>query len=161
MRTIGPATPYTVQFRLFLESEYEIEPNETPLTANSIDLLGLGAGVIDIAGDVDFFSFSAVEDEFLIISVFAAPSPGSDGFASLSGYGSLMLPRVRILDPVGALIAEATSQPIAGVFAEGITDGLPTLATSITTTLTGEYFIEITDALGDFSIDHYYMVEVR
>lgn len=161
VRSTGPPTPYTLQFELFAESQYETEPNDTSMSATSINQLRVGAGTIDNPGDVDFFRFGAVEDDLVIVSIFASPSPGSDGFSSLSGYGSLMVPRIRVFDPNGVLVAESTATPPNGVFAEGITDGLPTLAAAVTTTESGQYRVEVTDALGGGSIDHYYLVEVR
>jgi hypothetical protein len=166
----GVATGYTLELTRFQASKQESEPNDTDLTASTLDSSKRASGVIATIGDVDFFEISGSEDRLTRVVVYADNSPtDSDGDEEHSGHGSSLAPLITIQDELGATIATSTSLPTNGIYTESVTDPLPTAQVAFIAPATGTYFVKVENAadvgpspsqLGGVST-LYYVIEVK
>jgi hypothetical protein len=161
----GVATNYAFQPVRFRSSRRESEPNDTRPTADTLDAAGRGSGVVDPAGDVDFFRFEADAGELVTVAVHATRQvpPGSDGFRFLSGHGSTLQPAITAFDPAGGVVAESSYTPPVALCttSESVTDGLPVAALTFVAPTAGTYTVEVRDELGGGSATATYVVERR
>ena len=159
-------TNYCLDLELVSPAQYESEPNNELMVAGSLDGFGRAAGIIqdpdpvggecpDIA-DVDNYQFVAQENEVVTISIFADQANrgwSSDGFRALSGHGSSLHPRLRILREVeveGETVVEelshSTFTPTSGdITTESVARGLATMAVTFVAPEAGTYFVEVSD----------------
>jgi hypothetical protein len=107
----GPVSFLVDPFPLLAEQE----PNNSPGTGQKIALPASVAGVIDRAGDVDYFRFDVQAGQELGIQVQAAP-------------GAKLAPFLKLTDGVGRLLAESDEGYLgytfkeAGTYALGVRD---------------------------------------
>ncbi len=169
-------TAYCLDLQLVAAAPYEVEPNDNGGNldvdrANGLDDRGRAAGVIDLASDVDFFSFQAQENELVTFAIFAARADlafHSDGHSSLSGHGSALQPVIAILDDTGAILAGTLFDPSPlsadSVSGESITNGLATQSVSFVAPASGTFFVAVGQDASDPgapSPEHYYAIERR
>jgi hypothetical protein len=159
---LAGATPYSIQLARFRNARRETEPNDTAATGDPFDANGRAAGVVDPAGDVDVYRFSAAANELVTLSVYAdqAAAPGSDGFRFLSGHGSTLHPSLTVLDPTSAPIALSTYTPaLLCTTTESVTDGLPVVTVTFVAPVAGTYALELRDEAGVGGPTATYVVE--
>lgn len=156
---------YTLELSRFRSSKYESEPNNTFETADTLDGQKRGSGVIDLVAlgsEADFFRFNASQNRLTTIAIYADNSPtGSDGFENYSGHGSDLAPVLEVFDGDGASIALSTSNPVSGIYTEGVVDGLPTAAVSFVAPASGTYFVSVVDDSGSTGDSYFYVIEVK
>lgn len=154
-------SPYGVRLWRYQAARYETEPNDDVMTANALDSGRRGAGVIDMAADVDVFSFSASMDRLYVLRVYASSSPtSSDGAFEYSGHGSDLDPLLTIRDAMGVALATSTSDPTS-VYSEDVTVPLPTAQVAFIAPSSGTFYVEVADAFGGFGASSYYVVELK
>lgn len=153
----GPSTPYA--FRVTqTRATYETEPNDLATEAIPLDADGHAAGVIDVDGDLDTFSFTATAGIPVVLEVLAGDGYSAGGFFSLDGFGSIMDPALVVRDADDNVVASWDSS--LGTLS-GVIDGLPTATLVFVPPATGTYFLEVSEADGDFGTDAYYTVQRR
>jgi len=145
---------------------FESESNGTIGNADSFDEAGRAAGVIGSDVDIDVFRLNAREGELVVVSILAKRmvrgAVGSDGFRTLSGNGSQLMPRLRALTDTGAEIARSVyTPPNACTSAESVADGLPTLSVAFVAPVAGTYFIEVAAEDGTGGPSHTYILQRR
>jgi hypothetical protein len=153
-------TDYALELTRFKSATYETEANDTIATADSLSTRV--AGVIDPVGDADVYSFSTSTNHLVEIVCYASISldPNGDGDLEYSGHGSACSPLLEVLDGTGAVVATFTSAP-ATVYAESVTDPLPTCQVVGVPDPGGIYYVRVTDALGGGGPGFYYVLEKR
>jgi hypothetical protein len=153
-------TNYAFRIELVKAASYETEVNNTTGTASGISGAGRAAGVIDVSGDVDVFSFTALSGELVTFAIYGATGANSNGFYDLSGNGSILTPLLEILDGSGTPVA---SVPWVGSFLspEVISNGLATAEVTYRAPSAGTYYVRVTatDGLGDAT--HTHMIEKK
>ncbi len=158
----GGATNYTIQLVLHLDADFEVESNDTPGLADPIPGFGRVAGVIDTSGDVDVFSFSAIEGEIVNFSVHAAMGAWAFttgiGYMSHNDYGSFMLPDLEIINSSGTVL-DAT--PIAGAnfTGESMTNGLATSGITFRAPTAGTFYVRVISDDGLGGPEYLYLLE--
>ena len=145
---------------------FETESNGTIGNADGFDGSGRAAGVIGSDVDVDVYRFSARENELVIVSCLAKRmvrgAVGSDGFRPVSGNGSQLQPRLRILTDTGAELARSVYTPLnACSSAESVFDGAPTLAVAFIAPAAGTYYVEVAAEDGTGGPNHTYLLQRR
>lgn len=154
---VGLTTPYAFRVRQ-TRATYESEPNDQMTDAIPLDTDGHAAGVIDTDGDLDVFSFTATEGIPVVLDVLAGDGYSAGGFFTLDGFGSIMDPALVVRDENDNVI---TSWDSAQGILSGVIDGLPTASLVFVPPATGTYFLEVSEADGDFGVDAYYTVQKR
>ncbi len=158
----GGSADYVFNLNLFRDARYESEPNNDSVEANGFDGDSRRAGVIDLAGDRDVFSFEVEADRLTTFAVYASSSAtGSDGAFQYSGHGSALAPLLTVRDGTGAVLATSSPTLANGTYTESNTDPLPTASVSFVSPDAETYFLEIEDANGGFGPTHYYVIEKR
>ena len=138
---------YALKLEAHKTAGFEAEPNGTVGTAGALDGGGRASGVIDVAGDLDLYSFTASTGDLVTFSVYAKAAKSSNGWSPFSGYGSTLEPHARILDAAGVGLAESDfSPPGDHSFAESVTNGLATLDVTFVAPADGTYYVEISDS---------------
>ncbi|HTF90194.1 MAG TPA: hypothetical protein VK843_17395 [Planctomycetota bacterium] len=155
----GSATPYTLRLERFLSSTWETEDNDAIARANPLDAGGRAAGVVIDNNDDDFFSFAGTAGVPITIQLYAAKSLHSDGFFEYSGYGSALLPRLRLLNSSGGTICESHSGKVVGT--EGVIAGLPTGAAAFVPAVTGTFYARVESVNNLGQADYHYVIEKR
>ncbi len=173
----GP-TDYCFDLELIASAQYETEGDEGNNdvdTADTLNFLGRAAGTIKdpepavvvandcvAVADVDVYQFTARENEVVTISAFAdqaSRGAWSDGFRGLSGHGSTLRPRLRIIRvievdenggppvEVEEELSHSTFTPTGNgtVTTESVTRGLATAAVTFVAPEAGVYFVEVSD----------------
>jgi len=154
----GVDSPYAVVLTRFATSTYETEPNDTDAEAGV--LATRVSGVIDSAPDVDMYSITLTKDRLARFTCYASSgATSSDGVGDLSGHGSDLAPLIELVDDTGTVVASSTSMPALGIYAECVTDPLPTCTLAAVIDTTGTYFVRVSAADGGFSATHYYVLE--
>jgi len=152
-------TDYRLELSRFKSAGYESEPNDAIGEADTLSTSA--AGVIDTAGDVDVFRFTASANRFVTIAIYASDSEtDSDGFFEYSGHGSDLDPLLTITDEAGTTLATSTCMPVTS-YTESVTDGLPTAAVSFVAPTSGRYFVNVESASGTGDSDSYYVITKR
>ncbi|HEY3227055.1 MAG TPA: hypothetical protein VGK61_08695, partial [Planctomycetota bacterium] len=153
-------TDYAFRIERFKASTYETEGNDTTGTASGLSGAGRAAGVIDVSGDQDVFSFTALTGELVTFAIYAATGSYSNGFYDHSGNGSILTPILEILDGVGSSVASIS---YIGTYLspEVISNGLATGEVTFRAPSAGTYYVRVTasDGLGDLTYTH--MVEKK
>lgn len=156
----GGLTDYRLELSLFRTAEQEAEPNDTIATAN-VSLDPRAAGSIGSAGDVDVFQFEASQDRLTVLEIYAGrATSGSDGAFEYSGHGSDLDPSITVTDGLGTVLATSTSNPVS-VFAESVTDPLPTAGLAFVPSAPGPFYARVESALGAGGPTHTYVIEKR
>jgi hypothetical protein len=152
-------TDYRLELTRFKAATYETEANDTIATADTLSTSA--AGAIATAGDVDVFRFTATQNRFTTISIYATNSDVnnlmSDGFFEYSGHGSNLDPLLTIKDAAGTTLASSTIAAL-DVTTECITDGLPTAAVSFVAPTTGSFYVQVESASGSGDPSNYYVI---
>lgn len=158
---LGPTT-YRLELRRFKTSTFETEPNDTIAQA-ALFPPGGASGVIGTAGDADFYRFTALSHQIVTFDVFASDTPtGTNQLSEYSGHGSALAPLLTIRDGNGAILSQTTSLPANGVYAESVSDGLPTCAVAfVAPDTTHTFYLEVEAADGTGGPDHTYVVVKR
>lgn len=152
-------TDYRLELSRFKSSTYESEPNNAIAEAGVLSTSS--SGVIDTAGDVDVFRFTATQDRFLTIAVYASNGPtDSDGFFEYSGHGSDLDPVLTITDAAGNPLASSTCTPVNS-YTESVTDGLPTAAVSFVAPTSGTFYVNVESASGTGDAANYYVITLH
>ena len=155
-------TTYRLELRRLHASTFETEPNDTIAQAPWFSSGGFASGVIATIGDVDTYRFTASSGELVVFDAFAARSIGSDQQLEYSGHGSDLLPLLTIRDVNGAVLATSTAIPVNGVFAEALSDSLPTAAVAFVAPPTSSVFhVQVAAADNSGGADHRYVLQKR
>jgi len=156
----GVDSPYALELTRFASSTYETEPNDTDVEAGVLSTRV--SGVIDSAPDVDMYRVTLTKDRLARFSCYASSAAtSSDGVEDLSGHGSDLAPMIELLDGTGTVVATSTSIPNLGIYAESVTDPLPTTTLATVVDTTGTYFVRISAADGASGATHYYVLEYQ
>ena len=151
LQTVGP---YFLRLAGARPARFESEPNDEPTSADPL-WSNRAAGRIDASGDVDVFAFGARANRLILLKLHG-PRAGSHD----SGYGSLLVPRLSILDPQGN---ELRGEPSAfgSVLAQGVADSRASLTLGFVPTLGGTYFARVEDVAGGGGAEFTYWLELR
>lgn len=164
--TAGTAVSYALSLSRRFASRFETETNDVPVDADVFDNAGVASGRISTAGDVDLFRFGADGGQLVVASIYAAhpdtAKGGSDGFHVLSGHGSTLKPRLRILRNDGTPLAVSLHSP-TGLCetTESIFDPLPTAAVAFVAPSDNTFYLEVVSEDGSAAATHHYLVRVR
>ena len=105
-----------------------------------------------------------------MLFAFGAPSgrlvrfelSGPRGGTHDSGHGSLLVPRLTILDAQGTELARTTDPSAPGhVLAQGVSDARTPLTLAFVAPVGGTYFVRVEDALGGGGAGFGYGLELR
>ena len=156
------STTYRLELRRFKASTFETEPNDTIAQAHVFPPGG-ASGVIGAAGDVDLYRFLALSHQIVTFDVFASSAAtGTDQQSEYAGHGSALLPLLTIRDANGEILSQTTSLPANGVYAESVSDGLPTCAVAfVAPDTTHVFYVEVAAADGTGGPDHTYVLVKR
>jgi len=138
-------------------ASFESEPDDALANAGALDAGGRAAGVIDVAADLDLFSFQATRGVPVVLSCLA-DDVGPNGFPSLSGFGSDLDPVLTIQDSNGTILASADATLGTAV---GVVDGLATVTLAFLPPATGTYYAGVVDQAGAFGANFYYVLQRR
>ncbi|MEW6071503.1 MAG: hypothetical protein AB1726_02765 [Planctomycetota bacterium] len=156
----GAPTSYSFALILVGSSGYETEANDDIASADGLDADERAAGVLDPAGDADYFEFTATENEPVTIAIYAGASNGSDGFFEYSDYGSsLNEPVLTIYDASATPLAASNGDFDLNAFAEGVVDGQPTMAVSFIAPASGTYYVAVEEVSSSGGSDYYYVIQ--
>lgn len=163
VKGVAFASQYGIELTRHKAAAWEVEPNDTPATAMSLDSNRRGSGTIGSDGDVDVYQFSATASELASFAIYAHTAdvpPGSDGDHQRSGYASTMHPKVTIRDSGGNIVGTAV-RSLPHVSAESVTNPLPTLELVMVAPATGVYTITVEDQTIHGSATASYILERR
>ncbi len=144
---------YSLELAGVEHARFEAEPNDERASA---DLFGAGraAGCIDPPGDVDHFAFCARLERLVLLTLHGPP-----GAARGSGYGSLLVPRLSIVDASGNVLASV--EEASTVQARGEVDPQSCLTLAFVPRTPGPFYARIEDAVGAGGAASYYWLEIR
>lgn len=153
-------TEYALQLILQQVGSHELEPNNSFEEAPVLTRTQPRCGVIDADQDVDLYRFTANAEELVSLSVYAGRGVRSGHFNE-DRNGSVLRPRIRILDGEGQVLAEVVVPSISGSCqggAERVTNGIPTCEIAFVPNETNTYFVEVTSSNDSFSAAHTYSI---
>jgi hypothetical protein len=160
LRLEGPS-PYLVRLRAVRSATAEVEPNDTPEQGTAI-AIGAAAGAMDVPGDVDCFRFRARAGRLTRVRLVGGV--GASGGDTTSHLGSLLDPRLTVLDPDGQPVVMA-EDPLAGpadtLFPEGLSDTESWLTLGFVPTVGGTYTVRVEDIGSRSGPTRFYWLEVR
>jgi hypothetical protein len=141
-----------------LPAGYEVEPNDTLVTAGALDAAGRAAGSIGITIDSDHYRFQATAGVPVTFDCLADGAPSTNGFAQHNDFGSQMSPVlvVRAADGTALTVADCD----IGVL-NGVLEGLATATLVFVPPTTGTYYLEVADTTGGAGSEYRYTIVRR
>lgn len=152
---------YLVRLREVRPATAEVEPNDLFELGTSITG-GAAAGDMDLPGDVDHFRFRVREGRLTRIRLVGGV--GASGGDTTTHLGSLLDPRLTVLDPGGLPVVMA-EDPLAGpattLFPEGLSDTESWLTLAFVPAVGGTYTLRVEDLGSRSGPTRFYWLEVR
>jgi hypothetical protein len=156
----APTTNYAVESTVLKQSSGgEVEPNDTAAKAGTFDILGRVWGIIDVAGDVDQYSFQAKQNEVIRFEIFANDSTTDGGGINYLGTGSSLQEDLAVQDHAGTILARSSANQ--STYAETQTTQKASLELIFVAPHTGKFYLVVRDQTGNGGANYWYMVEKK
>ncbi len=151
------ATPYAFRITLVRNATAEVESNNTSATANAIPATAPRvAGAISVAGDVDYYSFTASAGELVVFRCITE-FPASTIAPPLDGHGSNLIGLLTVYGTSGTTVITSANRSLIRR-PQGLVVVDIGLEVAFVAPVSGTYFISVADVGGVGGADRYYLL---